>query len=129
MGPWGGMFTGLAESIEYILTPAVIVFFIGSYLGAIFETGPEFATRLVGWRPTSCSWLLNLWGVELSFRVSVLVTVAALAILAVYWVSAIPSIDFERWALNIGVGADGAKRRAARRRWRVVPVRLEGRTR
>jgi len=23
LGPWGGMFTGLAESIEYILTPAV----------------------------------------------------------------------------------------------------------
>jgi len=35
--------------------------------------------------------------------------VAALLILAVYWVSAIPSIDFDRWALNIGVGADGAK--------------------
>ena len=33
----------------------------------------------------------------------------ALAILAVFWVSAMPSIDFERWALNIGVGADGAK--------------------
>ena len=42
MGPWGGMFTGLAESIEYILTPAVIVFFIGSYMAAIFETGPEY---------------------------------------------------------------------------------------
>ena len=26
-----------------------------------------------------------------------------------FWVSAIPSIDFDRWALNIGVGADGAK--------------------
>ena len=53
--------------------------------------------------------LLNLFGVELSFRVSVIVTVAALLILAVFWVSAIPSIDFDRWALNIGVGADGAK--------------------
>ena len=42
MGPWGGMFTGLAESIEYILTPAVIVFFIGSYMTAIFETPPEW---------------------------------------------------------------------------------------
>lgn len=41
MGPWGGMVTGLAESIEYILTPAVIVFFIGSYMTAIFETPPE----------------------------------------------------------------------------------------
>src|SRR4051812_3670910 len=41
MGPWGGMFAGLAESIEYILSPAVIVYFSGSYLGAIFETGPQ----------------------------------------------------------------------------------------
>src|SRR4029434_7737739 len=42
MGPWGGMITGLAESIEYVLTPAVIVFFIGSYMTAIFETAPAW---------------------------------------------------------------------------------------
>jgi ethanolamine permease len=106
MGPWGGMFTGLAESIEYILTPAVIVYFIGSYLGAIFETGPEF--QPVWWFGAYIVFLLlNLLGVELSFRVSVIVTVAALLILAVFWVSAIPSIDFNHWALNIGVGEDG----------------------
>jgi ethanolamine permease len=106
MGPWGGMFTGLAESIEYILTPAVIVYFIGSYLGAIFETGPAF--QPVWWLGAYIVFLLlNLLGVELSFRVSVFVTVAALAILAVFWVSALPSIDFDRWALNIGVGTDG----------------------
>jgi ethanolamine permease len=108
MGPWGGMFTGLAESIEYILTPAVIVFFIGSYLGSIFGTGPEM--QPLWWAGSYAIFLiLNLLGVELSFRVSVLVTVAALLILAVFWVSAIPAIDFERWALNVGVGADGAK--------------------
>ena len=106
MGPWGGMFTGLAESIEYILTPAVIVYFIGSYLGAIFGTGPEFQPS--GGRASYVVFLLlNLLGVELSFRVSVIVTVAALAILAVFWVSALPSTDFDRWALNIGVGPDG----------------------
>jgi len=106
MGPWGGMFTGLAESIEYILTPAVIVFFIGSYLGAIFETGPQF--QPVWWLGSYIVFLLlNLLGVELSFRVSVIVTVAALLILAVFWVSAIPSVDFNHWALNIGVGDDG----------------------
>ena len=55
MGPWGGMFTGLAESIEYILTPAVIVFFIGSYMSAIFETTRRIPTRLVGRARTSCS--------------------------------------------------------------------------
>jgi ethanolamine permease len=107
MGPWGGMFTGLAESIEYILTPAVIVYFIGSYMGAIFETGPQF--QPVWWLGSYIVFLLlNLLGVELSFRVSVIVTVAALLILAVFWVSAIPSVDFNHWALNVGVGADGA---------------------
>jgi len=107
MGPWGGMFTGLAESIEYILTPAVIVYFIGSYLGAIFGTGPEW--QPLWWAGSYIVFLLlNLLGVELSFRVSVLVTVAALAILAVFWVSAIGSVDFDRWALNVGVGTDGA---------------------
>ena len=38
MGPWGGFVTGLAENMEYVLTPAVVVFFDGSYLGAIFGT-------------------------------------------------------------------------------------------
>ena len=42
MGPWGGFITGLAESIEYLITPAVIVFFNGSYLSAIFETAAVY---------------------------------------------------------------------------------------
>jgi ethanolamine permease len=106
MGPWGGMFTGLAESIEYIITPAVIVFFIGSYLTPIFGTPDSF--QPVYWIGAYAIFLaLNLFGVELSFRVSVFVTVGALAILAIYWISAIPHFDFGRWALNIGADADG----------------------
>ncbi|HYJ17665.1 MAG TPA: amino acid permease, partial [Burkholderiales bacterium] len=52
---------------------------------------------------------LNLLGVALSFRVSVLVTLLALGVLAVFWISAIFSgqLDFSHWALNIGVGDDG----------------------
>ena len=105
MGPWGGMVTGLAESIEYILTPAVIVYFIGSYMTAIFETPPAYQPT---WWAASYGvfLLLNLRGVELSFRVSVIVTLGALAVLAVYWASAIPHFDLNRWALNIGAGAD-----------------------
>src|SRR5262245_32721861 len=37
-GPWAGYITGVAENVEYVLTPAVIVFFIGAYLTAIFDT-------------------------------------------------------------------------------------------
>ena len=106
MGPWGGFITGLAESIEYIMTPAVIVFFIGSYLTGIFET-PASAQPL-WW--IGCYLLfvaLNYWGVELSFKISVIVTVLALAVLVVFWISAIPFADFSRWALNIAAGPDG----------------------
>ena len=55
MGPWGGMFTGLAESIEYVLTPAVIVFFIGSYMGGDIRDGPCNANLYGGARHTWCS--------------------------------------------------------------------------
>lgn len=107
MGPWGGFITGLAESIEYIMTPAVIVFFIGSYLTSIFET-PEMYQPL-WW--VACYILfvsLNYWGVALSFKISVVVTLLALAVLVVFWVSALPHADFGRWALNIAVDANGA---------------------
>src|SRR4029077_7708885 len=45
--------------------------------------------------------------VELSFRVTVIVTLAALACLAVFWMSALPLAEFKRYALNIGAGPDG----------------------
>lgn len=106
MGPWGGFVTGLAENIEFVLTPAVIVFFIGSYLGSIFETSASF--QPIWWIGCYVVFVgLNLIAVELSFRVSLIVTLLALAVLALYWVSAIPSADFAAQALNIGVGPDG----------------------
>ncbi|HEY6562743.1 MAG TPA: amino acid permease [Polyangiaceae bacterium] len=106
MGPWGGFITGLAESIEYIMTPAVIVFFMGSYMTGIFETAP--ALQPLWWTGGYCVFvLLNYWGVELSFRVSVTVTLLALAVLAFFFASALPHADFSRWALNIAAGVDG----------------------
>jgi ethanolamine permease len=103
MGPWGGFLTGLAENVEYVLTPAVIVYFIGSYMGSIFGTP-------VAWQPAW--WVafylvfvcLNIIGVELSFKVTLVVTLLALACLVVFWVSALPAADFSRWALNVGPG-------------------------
>lgn len=102
MGPWGGYLTGVAENIEYVITPAVIVFFIGSYMSGIFPSTESFPW--IWWIIGYVIFLgLNLLGVELSFKVSVIVTLLALAVLAIFWVSAIPYFDFSRWALNIGV--------------------------
>ncbi len=107
MGPWGGYVTGLAENMEYILTPAVIVVGIGGYLGAIFET-PE------SWQPFW--WLiaytlfigLNIWGVEISFRFSVVITLLALLILGVFYLGALSHFDLNH-ALNIEPEAGRSK--------------------
>ncbi|HQW65041.1 MAG TPA: amino acid ABC transporter permease, partial [Pseudomonadota bacterium] len=88
MGPWGGFLTGLAENVEYVLTPAVIVFFISTYMQGIFETP---ATMLPLW------WVgfylvfvwLNVIGVELSFKVTLVVTLLALACLVVFNIAAL----------------------------------------
>ncbi len=106
MGPWGGFFTGLVENMEFILTPAVIVFFISSYMSGIFETGPD---SLPYWWFGFYSFftILNIVGVELSFRLTVVVTILALLCLVVFWVSSIGSIDFAANALNIKASANG----------------------
>ncbi|MBO0906317.1 amino acid permease [Jiella sonneratiae] len=103
MGQWGGFVTGLFENVEYVLTPAVVVFFIGAYLTGIFETPTAF--QPVWWILGYVVFVgLNVTGVELSFKVTVIVTLLALAVLLVFFVSAIPFFDFSRWALNIGPG-------------------------
>ncbi len=102
MGPWGGFITGLAENIEYVLTPAVIVVGIGGYLGAIFEDlfGVEVAAP-VWWLLAYAVFVgLNIWGVEVTFRFTVFITFLALAILAVFWIGALPLFSWEH-ALDI----------------------------
>lgn len=100
MGPWGGYITGLAENMEYILTPAVIVVAASNYLGAVFGT-PNTYDPL--W------WLLcygvfvglNIVGVAASFRFTLFIAMLALAVLAFFVVTALPHMDFTRYALNI----------------------------
>ena len=111
MGPWGGFITGLAENMEYILTPAVIVVGIGGYMGAVVNSLFGIAVPAPVW------WLLfyavfvgvNIIGVETTFKFSVAVTALALAILAVFWIGAIPHFSWDL-ALNIEPAAEGGSR-------------------
>ena len=103
MGPWGGFITGLCENVEYVLTAAVVCFFIGTYMSGIFET-PTAAQPLY-WIGAYVIFVgLNAGGVAMSFRFTVGITLLALACLGVFWVSAIPHADFARYALNVGPG-------------------------
>lgn len=100
MGPWGGFLTGLCENVEYVVTPAVIVTFITAYVNGIF--GFDIAYSPIIWILTYLIFLyLNVYGVALSFKVTLIITLLSLAVLIVFWISAIPNMDFNRWALNI----------------------------
>ncbi|MBJ18281.1 MAG: amino acid permease [bacterium] len=101
-GPWGGFLTGLAESIEYVLTPAVIVVGIGGYVGTILES--SFGLVI----PAPLMWAafyalfvgVNIAGVELTFRLTVAITIVALLVLVVFWIGAIPHFRWEH-ALSV----------------------------
>jgi ethanolamine permease len=91
MGPWGGLVTGLAETIEYVATTAVIVFFSASYLNGI--TGV-----LLGFEAPPWIWYivlyaifvgLNAAGAAISFKFALIVAIISLAILAIFAVMAI----------------------------------------
>lgn len=99
-GPWGGFITGLAENVEYVMTGAVIVFFIGSYVAAI--VGAPTESQPLFWVAGYVLFVgLNILGVEQSFKFSLVVTLLALLCLITFYIAAIPHIDFARWALNI----------------------------
>jgi ethanolamine permease len=98
MGPWGGFATGVAETIEYVVTPAVVVTFAGAYLESISNSWFD------GSPPTWAWWLvlyvifvgLNIFGVGASFRFTVFICLLALVILAVFYVGALTDFSWDR---------------------------------
>ena len=106
MGPWGGFATGVAETIEYVVTPAVIVVGISNYMNSITNDLFSFTLTLPWW------WLifyvifvgLNYIGVEASFRFTIGICITSLAILLVFFIGAIPNLDFQQWAIDTNGG-------------------------
>ena len=98
MGPWGGFATGVAETIEYVVTPAVVVTFAGAYLESIsnswFDGSPP---TWVWWAVLYVIFVaLNIIGVGASFRFTVFICFLALAILAIFYVGALTDFSWDR---------------------------------
>jgi ethanolamine permease len=102
MGPWGGFITGLAENMEYVITPAVVVGAMGFLMndltaGLLGITGSPWWNSPVTW------WAIfyvifvaiNILGIEITMRFTVLITVLALGILAFFYISVIVSGSFD----------------------------------
>ncbi len=108
MGPWGGFVTGLAESIEYVITTAVVGVFCGTYADAI--TGDLFGFSMPLWAWVVVFYIifvaLNSAGAEASFRFAVVIAVISLLVLAFFAVTALTSGAFS-WSNLWDVG-DGS---------------------
>jgi ethanolamine permease len=96
LGPWGGFATGLAETIEYVATTAVIVYFSAAYADGI-------ARELLGnGLPPWAWWLilyaafivLNSAGAAISFLFAIVVSLLSIAILTLFAVMTIASGQF-----------------------------------
>jgi len=106
MGPWGGFTTGVAETIEYVITPAVIVVGIGSYMDSIADDLFGFTLPLPLWWAIFYAIFvgLNYIGVEASFRFTVFICLVSLAVLVVFFIGAIGELDFTKFAIDSGGG-------------------------
>jgi ethanolamine permease len=101
MGPWGGFLTGLAENMEYVITPAVVVSAMGLLMHDImidlFDVAgePWWNSEPFWWAVFYIIFVgINVIGIEATMRFTVAITVIALGILAVFYVSAIVAGKF-----------------------------------
>lgn len=101
MGPVGGFVTGLAETIEYVATTAVIVFFSAAYADAITA---EFGLSLPVWLWWIILYalflILNIAGAEISFKFAIVVSFLSLAVLAIFAVMAVTADSFSLSQFN-----------------------------
>jgi len=102
MGPWGGFITGLAENMEYVITPAVVVGAMG-FLMHDLTTGLFDLTGQPWWNSPVTWWAvfyvifvaINIIGIEATMRFTVAITILALGILGFFFISVIVSGSFD----------------------------------
>jgi len=108
MGPWGGFITGLAETIEYVATTAVIVYFSAGYASGI-------VAELIGFEMAAWIWwivlyavfvILNSAGSEISFKFAIVVSIMSIGILLVFAVMALTS-GMLNWDSLWNIPSDG----------------------
>jgi ethanolamine permease len=88
MGPWGGLVTGLAETIEYVATTGVIVFFSAQYANGITSELLNFdlsANMWIWWVILYVVFIaLNAAGANISFKFAIVVSIISIGILLVF---------------------------------------------
>jgi ethanolamine permease len=91
-GPLGGFINGITDACEFVLAPAVVVYFIGAYLNSLplFQGVPVpvwwvlFYVVFVG---------INIIGVEITLKFGLFITLMAASILVIFYLGALGKFD------------------------------------
>ena len=96
MGPWGGFITGFAETVEYVITTAVVGTFAALYADAIFVDLFDISLPILLWVVIIYVIFvaLNTAGAAASFRFAFVIAIISLGVLAIFFVSALFSGKF-----------------------------------
>ncbi|HEY4267574.1 MAG TPA: amino acid permease [Galbitalea sp.] len=99
LGPWGGFITGLAESIEYVVTTAVVVYFAAQYADSalldFFGIHGSVGLTWITWAVLYAVFLLvNGLGAAIGFRLAIIVSILSIAILALFVILAFATGTF-----------------------------------
>jgi ethanolamine permease len=106
MGPWGGFITGLAENMEYVITPAVVVSAMGilmhDIVAGLFDIAgaPWWNSPVTWWAVFYVVFVaINIIGIEATMRFTVVINILALGILGFFFVSVLVSgkLDASLW--------------------------------
>ncbi len=112
-GPWMGYLVGVTDTIEYVITPAVIVAGIGGYLHSLFPSVPIY----VWWVLSYLVFVgINIKGVEITLNVGLVVTLLAMLVLVIFYVGAVVSGAF-RWDLVFNIDPDPGQSRFLPHGW------------
>ena len=98
MGPWGGFVTGLAETIEYVVTTAVIVWFSAYYADSALSTLTGIVLPApVWWAILYVVFIgLNSLGASIGFRFALVVAFISIGVILLFAILAFANnaVDF-----------------------------------
>lgn len=110
IGPRAAFVAGLAESLKVVITGAVIVTGISSYLAQLLSIDTKYGP--IWWAIFYAIFVgLNAVGVEMTFRVQAITTVLSVLMLLVFYVGAATKISYDDWVVARDMqytGWDGA---------------------
>jgi len=91
-GPMGGFICGVTDTIEYVITPAVIVVGIGGYMNTLIPGVPPYVWWAIAY---TIFVAINIRGVNITLKVGLVITVLAVGVLIFFYGSTLVTGAFD----------------------------------